>query len=131
RRIRGVELSWRADARHPSSDEIEHSYFGAADDAAQTWCNPRTMQEAGKPEVSADGHTYVYMIPVDTWGVVAALRGKKGAAGVAVPSVHAFVPDRWKELDLEIEWGFDARTASLAYDGELEAYDAVLGDVQP
>ncbi|MCY3018033.1 MAG: hypothetical protein NTW87_03245, partial [Planctomycetota bacterium] len=139
RPVRRVELSWPADAkdqtggrpRVPSPDEVVLSYFDATDNRAHTWWNPRTIREAGKPEVAADGRTYVYAVPVDTWGVVAAVRREKDASAFAVPAVRALVPDVWKKMDVEIEWGFDDATAPLEYDGRIEAYDAIVADVRP
>jgi len=132
RPVRRVELSWPADARNlPSPDQVVLSYFDATDGTAHTWWNPRSIKEAAKPDVSADRRTYVYSIPVDTWGVVAAVRGDKDASAFAVPSLRAIVADVWKKLDLEIEWGFDDATATLVYDGSVEAYDGIIGDVKP
>ena len=130
RPVRRVELVWPADAK-PSPEEVALAYFDASDSSAHTWWNPRAIKDAGKPQVSADGRTYVYTIPVDTWGVVAAVRGDKDASALAVPAVRALVPDVWKQMDLAIEWGFEASTAPLAYDGRIEAYDGIVGGVRP
>ncbi|MGA2498908.1 MAG: hypothetical protein ABSH20_14290, partial [Tepidisphaeraceae bacterium] len=132
RPVRRVELSWPMDAREwPSPEQVVLSYFDATDGTAHTWWNPRSIKEAVKPIVSADRHTYIYTIPVDTWGVVAAVRGDKDALAYAVPSLCAIVPDVWKQMDLEIEWGFDDATAPLVYDGRVEAYDGIIGGVKP
>ena len=130
RPVRRVELAWPAGAR-PSPEEVALTYFDASDGNAHTWWNPRTIREAGPPQVSADGRTYVYAIPVDTWGVVAAVRGDKEASAFAVPAVRALVPEVWKKMDLAIEWGFEDATAPLTYDGRIEAYDGMIGDVRP
>lgn len=132
RPVRQVELSWpEAGAKPPSPEDLALSYFDATDSTAHTWWNPRKVAQAGKPSVSADGRTYTYAIPVDTWGVVLAVRGDKDASTVSVPTVRAIVPDVWKRMELEIEWGFEDRTATLEYDGRIEAYDGVLTDVRP
>jgi hypothetical protein len=132
RPVRRVELSWPAEAKNrPSPEELVLTYFDATDGTAHTWWNPRTIKETGQPEVLADGHTYLYSIPVDTWGVIAAVRGEKEASAFAVPAVHAVVPEVWKKADLEIEWGFDDATAALEYDGRVEAYDGIIGNVRP
>jgi hypothetical protein len=124
RPLRRLELSWGRDAKNkPAPEELVVSYFNGQDDTAHTWWNPRTVLECGSPEVSADGRTYSYAIPVDTWGVVAAVRGPKTAAAFAVPSMRAFVEDKWKQMEVEIEWGYEAARANLAYDGHIEAYD--------
>jgi len=132
RPVRRVELAWPPDAKgQPSPQEVVLAYFDATDQTAHTWWNPRTIKEAGKPEVSADGRTYAYTIPVDTWGVVAAVRGEKEASASAVPAVRALVPDVWKKMDLQIEWGFDDATASLPYDGRIGAYNGIVAEVRP
>ncbi len=116
RPVRRVELSWASDAKQkPSVDDVVLTYFDTTDQNAHTWWNPRTLREAGRPEVSADGQTYVYGIPSDTWGVVVAVRGQKDASAYAVPTIRAFVPDVWKKMDVEIEWGFDEKRAGLEY----------------
>ena len=35
------------------------------------------------------------------------------------PTVRVFTPDPWKLMEVEIEWGFQAGTAKLAFDGRL------------
>ena len=88
RPVRRLELSWPEDAKNrPLPEEIVLSYFDGTDRNAHTWWNPRIVQEAGKPEVSTDGRTYVYTIPVDTWGIVAAVRGPE--AGLGLRRSHA------------------------------------------
>lgn len=132
RPVRRVTLAWPADsARRPPPDELVVSYFDATDGTAHTWWNPRSLSQAKPPTVSPDGRTYEYSIPVDTWGVVVAVRGQKPATAFAVPQLAAFVPEVWKQLELEIEWGFDPTTAALEYDGRIEAYDGRLADVRP
>ena len=106
------------------------SCFNGQDDTAHTWWNPRTVKEAAAPEVSADGRTYSYAIPVDTWGVVVAVRGPKEASAFAVPALQAFVADQWKQMDVEVEWGYEAARAPLAYDGHIEVYDGRLAKLQ-
>lgn len=132
RPLRTLELSWPANAkRQPLPEQLTLAYFDATDAAAHTWWNPRTLKEADPPRVSAGGHTYTYAIPVDTWGVVVAVRGEDEASTLAVPAVRAWVPDVWKSMDLEIEWGFDEGTRARDYDGRVEAYDGIVSDLTP
>jgi hypothetical protein len=133
RPVRRVDLSWSPNAKgRPSPDEVVLSYFDGDDEKAHQWWNPsRTIKEAGKPEVSADGRTFTYAISADTWGVVAALRGEKDAAAFSVPDVRAYVTDVWKKAEIDIEWGFEESTAKSEYDGRLETYDAIVGDLRP
>lgn len=132
RPVRRIELVWPADAkRQPTPGQITLTYFDGTDHTAHTWWNPRALKDADPPQVSSDGRTYRYAIPVDTWGVVASLREPGEASGFAVPEVRALTPEVWKKMDLEIEWGFDNSTAALNYDGRIEAYDGVLATVRP
>ncbi|PWU12922.1 MAG: hypothetical protein C5B50_20420 [Verrucomicrobia bacterium] len=131
RPLRRLELAWPPNAANqPAPDALVVSWFDAQDDNAHTWWNPRTLKEAGPPEVSADGRTYVYPIPGDTWGVVASVRGSTNASAFAVPTLRALVPDRWKQMEVEIEWGYEKARAALAYDGRLEAYDGRISDLR-
>lgn len=36
------------------------------------------------------------------------------------------MPDAWKQMEVEVEWGFGDATAALEYDGRIEAYDGVI-----
>ena len=127
RPVRRVQLSWPADAKNrPSPDDLALSYFDSSDRYAHTWWSPRTVREAGKPEVSADGRTYTYVMPMETWGVIVAVRGDTDASTFTVPTIQAFVQDVWKKMDIEIEWGIDNAKAALAYDGHIEAYDGII-----
>ncbi len=132
RPIRRVELTWPAGAANrPRADELALTYFDATDNTAHTWWNPRTVKFAGPPEVSPDGLTYRYTIPVDTWGVVASIRGAGRASAFAVPEVCAFGSDVWKSAEVEVEWGFDEAMTALAFDGRVEAYDGRISDLRP
>jgi hypothetical protein len=131
RPIRRIELSWPAEVKEvPPPEALELSGFDATDGTAHTWWNPRTIRQADKPQISADGRTYIYAIPVDTWGVVAATPGQKDSSAFVVPRIRALVPEGWKKMDVEIEWGFDQTTAALEYDGRAEAYDGIVSDVR-
>ena len=55
----------------------------------------------------------------------------KQPSTVDCPAIRALVPDRWKKLEIEIEWGFDKTTSALDHDGTIIAYDGKLGDVRP
>ena len=94
RPIRRVELSFSGpDARIPPPDQLTLTYFDTSDQNAHTWWNPRTKTKAGPPEVSADGRTWVFAIPRDTWGVVVGVGGDKGASAYSVPTIRALVPE--------------------------------------
>ena len=133
RPVRRVELSWSPKATNkPPPAEVVLSYFDGDDEQAHHWWNhARTVRVVANPTVSADSLTYVYEIPANTWGTVAALRSEKDASSVSVPDIRVYVDDVWKKAEIEIEWGFDEPATQLKYDGRLETYDAVVGDLRP
>jgi len=114
RRVRRVALAWNGAARRrPKPEEVVVAYFDAeAKGNIPTWWNIAVIREADKPEVSADGRTYTFTIPVDTFGLVVSVRGQQDASAYEAPMVRAFVPDLWKRMDLEIQWGFDKAAAA-------------------
>ena len=131
--MRRVELVWNATARpRPKPEDVVVSYFDAeAKGNIPTWWNAAVIREADKPQVSDDGCTYTFNIPVDTFGLVVSVRGPQDASAWECPSVCAFAPDLWKRMDLEIEWGFDKTTSAADYSGRIEAYDGIVGHVRP
>ena len=132
RPVRRIELLWPVDAAgKPSPQEVAVTYLDASDDLPHTWWNPLVIKDAGWSGMSADGLTYEYTIPVDTWGVLVSVRGEAEASTFAVPAVRAFVPDVWKKMNVEIEWGFEDATGDLEYDGRIEAYDGIICNLEP
>ena len=132
RPVRRVEIVWSADRRRrPEPGELAVTFFDAEAKGIPTWWNGAVLREAGKPEVSDDGRVYTYTIPVDIFGLVVSVRGRRGASAYEVPLVRAFTPEVWKMMDLEIEWGFDKAAAGLDYSGRIEAYDGIPGRIRP
>ncbi len=132
RHVDHLDVGWPAGAAHkPQPEELNVTYFDGADDNAHTWWNPRLMLEATKPQISADGNVYSYKIPVDTWGVVVSVRGTNVASSFTVPELRACAPDKWKQMNVELEWGYEERRAELDYTGRLEAYDARISGLAP
>jgi hypothetical protein len=131
RPLRRLVLSWpRETTNRPGPEELAVCCFNGQDDTAHTWWNPHSLKEAAPPAVSADGCIYSFVIPVDTWGIVVAVRPPKGASAYAVPTMQAFVSDQWKQMDVELEWGYEAGRESLPYDGHIEAYDGRVAQLQ-
>lgn len=128
RQVRRVALTWE---RRPKAEEIEVTFFDAEAKGIPTWWNDTVLREAGKPEVSADGRTLTFAIPSDTFGFVVSVRGERNASAYEVPTVQVFTPERWKRMDLEIEWGFDKSTAAVDDNERVETYDGVVSNVQP
>ena len=133
RRVRRVTLAWNgAASRRPKPEEVVVACFDAeANGNIPTWWNATVLREVDKPDVSADGRTYSFNVPVDTFGMVVRVRGQQDASAYEVPAVRAFVPDLWKRMDLEIEWGFDKATAASDYSGRIEVYDGIVNPVRP
>jgi hypothetical protein len=131
RQVRKVELVWPAGVKsRPAPEDLTLAVCDGNDGKAHHWWIPRTIKEVEKPVVSADGCTYTYDVPCDTWNIVVAVKGEKPAAAFAAPAVRALGPEVWQRMEVEIEWGFDDATAALPYDGRVETYDAVVGNVQ-
>lgn len=128
RQIRKVDVVW-SDDRHPAADELALMYA----DSDQWW---RTgTKKAARAEASPDGRKHSFTVPQDTFGLLLCAFDAQGrpkdAGGYSVPAVRVYGRDTWKKMDLEIEWGFEPSRAPLAYDGSVEAYDGVVGDVKP
>lgn len=131
--VRRVELVWSSESsRRPKAEDVIVTFFDAqAENNIPTWWNNAVLCQADKPEVSADGHTYTFTIPVDTFGLVVSLRSQDDASACDVPVVRAFASDVWKQMDIEIEWGFDKDTAKSDYSGRIEAYDGIMAYIKP
>jgi hypothetical protein len=127
RPIRNVELSWTG-GRQPKPDEISVICLDTAVRGIHTWWNRQAP--AREAELRAtNGPTWFYTVPVDTFGIV--VRCRNEASSFSVPEVRAYGPETWKQAEIEIEWGFEAARSALPYGGEIEAYDGVLGGIQP
>ncbi len=132
RRVRRVALVWSgAPERRPKPEDIALTFFDAEANSLPTWWNQTVLREAGKAEVSADGTTYSFAIPADTFGLVVSVRDGQSASAYEVPEVRVFTPDVWKKMNLEIEWGFDKSTAGLSYSGRIETHDGIVDHVKP
>ncbi len=86
---------------------------------------------AAKPVVAADGNTYAYDLETPTCGIVISVGAGKLAADFAVPTARVLVADRWKKVDVEIEWGYEHAAAGKDYTGRLETYDGRIAGLRP
>ena len=127
RPVRNIELVWPAD-RIPAQSQVSVVYFDTSVRGIHTWWNRQAPAKQAELRATRSG-TFYYTVPVDTFGIV--VRMEKGASGVAVPTVRAYGRDVWKQVNLQIEWGFDASTSSNAYDGSIEARDGVVMGIRP
>jgi hypothetical protein len=127
RQVRTVEAVWPAGKR-PAAEEVALMYA----DNAQWWFT--ATKRAVAAEALADGRTLRFSVPQDTCGVLLCAvdaEGKpKDAAGCTVPEVRAYGPDTWKQMDLEIEWGYEPARSVRPYDGEISVYNGALGNVK-
>ena len=69
------------------------------------------QQVTVKPEISADGSTWVYKGDWDAVDMVAVFVQPGEEAKGGVPQILAYGPEVWKRMDVEIEWGFKAGIA--------------------
>jgi hypothetical protein len=84
-----------------------------------------------KPEISADGSTWVYRGDWDAVDMVAVFVQPAESAKCGVPQILAYGPDVWKRMDIEIEWGFEAGKQKADYDGRVEGFFGLPGKVSP
>ena len=132
RPIKTLELTWSANAKHrPAPEELAITTLMNQGSASSWWNNLVAVKQAVKPIVSADGTTYVYELGLDTCGIVVSVVGEKIASDYDVPTVRVLTADSWKEMDIEVEWGFDAATAEKDYSGRIETYDGLVAGLHP
>ena len=80
-----------------------------------------------KPEISADGSTWVYKGDWDAVDMVAVFVEPAEEAKFGVPQILAYGPEVWKRMDVEIEWGFKAGMQGADYDGHVEGFFGLAG----
>jgi len=139
RPVRRVELVWPARVKAaPRPEDLVVRWLPHGN--SSSWWSRRggEARTAAKPDVSADGLTYVYTVdalqPEAAMDhLVVALRD-----GIALPAepypsptVRVLTPEPWKLIEVEIEWGFRAGTEKQAFDGRLEVYNGILGKAVP
>ncbi len=141
-----VVLDWPADAKDiPSPDSVEVRIYPTS----FGWFGWTVDRILGKPEVSADGHTWTYRmepgakmdsaysVRVDAATEMVAVFCDEGTplsvAKAAMPRIRLVGPTlgKWKRMDIEIEWGFESGAEQAEFDGRIEAHVAVLGAASP
>lgn len=134
RPIRQVELIWPADERRiPATESLEITTLDNQGTASSWWNNLKPERKLVTPESVDGGGKTVYSLSLlqNTCGLVISVSGDKLAADYAVPAVRVLVADRWKNMDIEIEWGYDTASAQKDYSGRIEIYDGILGAMKP
>ena len=131
RPVQTLELSWPSDAkRRPAPEALAVSALINQGASSSWWNNLNSVTQDAKPAISNGGSTYTYALGQNTCGLVVSVVGDKDASQFDVPRVRVLVPDTWKKMDLEVEWGFDSTTAGKDYSGRVETYDGRLADLQ-
>ncbi len=131
RPIRRVELTWAADVKNrPAADELTFTTLDNEGTASSWWNHLKAAQKNVTPTLSADGRTYSYGLS-DACGLVIGISGNKAAAEYAVPTLRVLVPDKWKKMDFEIEWGYEPGRAAKNYGGCMEIYDGRMAGLTP
>jgi hypothetical protein len=132
RPVQRVELSWTANGQpHPSPADISITTLSHQGTASSWWNNLVPVLKTVEPTVTADGKTFTYELQTETCGLVIGVGGAKTAADYAVPSVRVLVAETWKQMDLEIEWGYEPSTSQKDYSGRIEVYDGILTGLAP
>jgi hypothetical protein len=132
-----LELRWPKNGAAPPPERVEvrvypspYGWFG------WQWDEPVTVQ----PEISEDGFSWTYKGDWSEVDMVAAFvqpageahkEGAKGPAPTPVPQIRAYGPERWKRMDVEIEWAFKPGTREAQFDGWLEGFFGRVGEVAP
>lgn len=130
RPVQTLELTWPVGAtRRPSPGALKISALMNRGASSSWWNNLDSVTLDAKPAVSSDGRTFTYAIGLNTCGLVIA--ADKDASQYDVPQVRVLVPDTWKKMDVEIQWGFDEATAAKDYSGRIESYDGRIAGLQP
>ena len=139
RPVSRVELVWLSGAKGvPRPDDVVVRWLPHGN--SSSWWSRRggELRTAAKPEVSADGNSYVYTVdalrPESAMdNLVVAIRDDANAPAepCPAPTVRVITPDPWKLLEVEIEWGFQAGTEKLGFDGRIEVYNGIAGKARP
>lgn len=132
RPVQQVEVIWSNDAaRRPGTEQLVVTTLDHQGPASSWWNNLKAVQKPVKPTVSGDGRVWAYTLAIPTCGLVFSINGAKIAADYEVPKVRVLVADVWKQMDVEIEWGFDEATAAKDYSGRIETYDGLVAGLAP
>jgi hypothetical protein len=93
----------------------------------------RDQQVTVKPEISADGLTWVYRGDWNGVDMVAVFvqSGEGSRQENAVPQIRAYGPDQWERMDVEVEWGFQPGTENAEFDGRVDGFFGLVGKVAP
>jgi len=129
RPIRAIVLNWGENSkRRPKPEDLEIVTLDNVGSASSWWNNlqaapkPFQLEKKGIPD-SSD----CFSLNVSTCGVLIVLKEGKNAGDYEIPSVHVYTDVLWKEMEVEIEWGFEPQTENGDYSGDMTTYDAIVG----
>jgi hypothetical protein len=132
RPVQQLELTWSTDPkRRPAPGEVVITTLDNQGSASSWWNNLVAAPKSVGPLLADDGRTCLYDLPIETCGIVVSVTGARKAADYDVPAVRVLVADLWKEMDVEIEWGFDPATRDKDYSGRVEMYDGKTSRLRP
>jgi hypothetical protein len=61
----------------------------------------------------------------------ASKEGAKEQTECAVPQIRAYGPEKWKRMDVEIEWGFKEGTETADFDGRIDGFFGHVAGAAP
>ena len=129
RPVKQLELTWETDARRPAPGDLTVTTLQNQGASSSWWNNLLATPATVKPTLSPDGKTLVYPLGLDTCGIVLSVKAGK-AADYAPPSARVLVADTWKQMEVEVEWGFSPAAASQDFSGRVETYDGRVAGLQ-
>ncbi len=132
RPIQSVKLTWSPGAKRiPPASMIQVNALMNQGGSSSWWNNLRSTEVTQSPSFNQENHEVTIPIGLQTCGIVLSLKGGAKAADFDTPKVNVLVADVWKQMDVEIEWGFEPGRKSKDYSGRLTTYDGRISSVQP
>jgi hypothetical protein len=140
RPVKQVVLRWPSDAKAiPKPDAVALQWCPSAR-SASWWCRSeegKKPRKADSPKVSDDGRQYIYTLEatsnddaLDNLAVILTDEANSPKT-LDVPMIEVIAPQTWKPMELFVEWGFQEGTEQKDFDGRIEAYNGLLGEVKP
>jgi len=131
RPIRYIVLHWGENSkRRPVPEDLEIVTLDNVGSASSWWNNLRAAPKPFHLE-KRDTHdsSDCFSLNASTCGVLVVLKEGKNAGDYDIPSVRIYTDTLWKEMEVEIEWGFEPQTENGDYSGHITTYDAVVGNL--
>lgn len=131
RPLQTLVLRWPDEAKHlPPPSAVSVSVLTNQGASSSWWNNLKSETLGAQHPVRLDSRSMAIDIGQNTCGLVVSVNGAADASAYDVPELHAYVPDTWKSMDVEVEWGFDKKTADKDYSGHVEAYDGRISGLK-